>query len=366
MLFSTSESLHKADPHEAEIPLTKKMNRVLVLSIVLILVIYVLYQGWVISPRLFIRYIKGKKTYVTTPLPTKQITGTPLPATHWSVTLPNVTLYVIVNGGIGNTLLSYAAAVEACREKGLRLPILITESAGQFDYHRVPVSQYGLEIGSISEILPSANLISMHSQFSCFTTFEDKTVWKADSLETLELHQSVVQLTQFKGMLAVSPESFDFVRRSINNEIAAYIKTHYGLDEDDTSTMGIHLRMGQPTDEYAPPRPDVDDITAHYQKYTPSRVMIFTDNRSRAETFMTGCEIPNVEWVGETAPVEFVMMGMCSTAVISHSTLSCVASRVFNRKDITMAVSNVSPDFSNIFDPSWNIVFKDVNYRTKV
>jgi hypothetical protein len=43
-----------------------------------------------------------------------------------------------------------------------------------------------------------------------------------------------------------------------------------------------------------------------------------------------------------------------------------VASRVFNRKNVTLAISKTNPDFSNVFDPEWKLIAKDMSYKNKI
>jgi hypothetical protein len=338
------------------------MSKVIVSLAILLVLGFVLYQGWIISPRFLVAYLKRKKVYPLDPLGAKSIEGAGFPSADWKVKYPNATLYVIVNGGIGNVLLSYALAIEACRVKGLRLPVLLGESWGQFDYHRIPSAKYGLEIGSVTELMPTANFVTMHSQYSCFTTLEDKTLWKADSIDNLHLRKSMIQTTVFRDIMPVSDEAYDFVRRSINPEIVEYVKRHYNMES--SSVMGIHLRMGQPTDDFIPPCPSYQDIINHFQAHpSTNRIMVFTDNQELAKEVLEKCNLPGVEWVGESAPVEFIMLGMCSSAIISHSTFSYVACRLFNLKSVSMAVSSVSSEWANAVDQAWNIILKDLAPR---
>jgi hypothetical protein len=337
-------------------------TRFALFTLIALVVLFVFLEGYVINPReLFVKWGR-KKAYPSRAVVDKQIVPMAAPVCDWVVTHPNIHIYTLVFGGLGNTLMAYAAGCEASRRLGTRPPTLVVEPSGEFDFHNIPASKHGFHPSSVSEILPWANITVLNSMVNIATSLSDKHLWLAKDYE-IPNKRSIVQVTNYEFVAEVSDESFSFIRESITREIYEYIQTHYG---DLTRCMAVHLRMGQPTDWFAPPHPDAEDIISHYRRYNPERVLIFTDNRKLAEEVVNACELPNILWVGESAPIELVMIGMCSSAVISHSTFSVVGCRLFNRKEVRISMCEKQKHFQNIIDQSWDVIYKDVSYTTKV
>jgi hypothetical protein len=338
-------------------------TQVILIVILFLLLIYIIAGGYVFSPRtVFMRMIR-KKIYKSKAETEKQIPGNRAPEIDWELTSPNMTMHTLISGGLGNTLMAYSVGVEACRRLGMRPPTLVSEPEGEFDFHNISPAKFGFLPTGINEILPWANTLIINSGFNMATTLYNKSIWMGNDYEKITKRRNIIQLTNYEIIEKVSDESCDFVRRSINREIYDYIYEHYG---DLTGCMAVHLRMGQPTDYFAPPHPEAEDILQHYEKYQPEKVLIFTDNKKLAEEVIDKCNLPNVVWVGESGPIELFMVGMCGTAVISHSTFSVMGCRLFNRKNVSISISDSSRHFENMFDESWTLLTKNIKYCSKV
>jgi hypothetical protein len=337
-------------------------TRTIFFVLIALVIIFVIAEGYVINPRTLLVKLSRKKTYPSRAVVDKTIPPLSPPHCNWSLSLPNVHIYTMVFGGLGNTLMAYAVGCEAARRLGTRPPTLVIEPEGEFDFHRMPASKHGFQPTSVSEILPWANVMVLNSAVNVATTLSNKCLWMGSNYD-IPLRRSIIQVTNYEIVATVSGETFEFVRNSITREIYDYVITHYGNPQN---CMAVHLRMGQPTDWFAPPHPDHEDILAHYNKYKPERVLIFTDNRPRAEEIISLCDFPDIQWVGESGPIELMMIGMCSSAVISHSTFSVMGCRLFDRKSVSISMCRTNMHFQNMIDPAWEILYKDIKYTSKI
>jgi hypothetical protein len=338
-------------------------TQIILIFLLVFIVTYVIAEGYIFSPRTFFMRMTRKKIYQSRAQVEKQIAPNRAPEIDWEITSPNMTMHTMILGGLGNTLMAYSVGVEACRRLGMRPPNLVAESEGEFDFHNITPSKFGFLPTSINEILPWASTLIINSGFNLATMLKDKSLWMANDYNKISKKRNIVQITNYEIIEKVSDETCDFVRRSINKEIYDYIEKHYG---DLSNSMAVHLRMGQPTDYFAPPHPEAEDILQHYNMYKPERVLIFTDNRSLAEEIIEKCNIPNVLWVGESGPIELFMVGMCGSAVISHSTFSVMGCRLFKRKNVSISLCESHRHFENMLDESWTILSKDVKYFSKL
>lgn len=340
-----------------------KYSNIALVSLAIVLVLFVFAEGYIINPRTLAVRLSRKKTYPSKAEIGKLISPNQAPEIDWEVTRPNVTVNTMVFGGLGNTLMAYAVGCEASRRLGLRPPTLVIEPEGEFDFHRIGASKHGFQPTSVNELLPWVSTSIMNSGLNVVTTLNHKSLWTGIDYENISLKRNIIQVTNYEFVARVSDASFDFVRRSINREIYDYIAQYYG---DLSDCMAVHLRMGQPTDWFAPPHPDPEDILEHYRKYSPKRVMVFTDSKPLAEEMMIRCELPGILWVGESGPIELFMIGACSSAVISHSTFSVMGCRLFGRKNVSISVCRSKVHFKNMLDESWNIIPKVVDYTNGI
>jgi hypothetical protein len=338
-------------------------SRIALVILVVVLVLFVLAEGYLVNPRSLAVKLSRKKVYPSKADVGKMITPNQAPTIDWELKLPNVTLNTMIFGGLGNTLMAYVVGCEASRRFGLRPPTLVIEPEGEFDFHRIGAAKHGFQPTSVNEILPWASTSIMNSGLNVVTTLNNKSLWMGIDYENIKLNRNIIQVTNYELVAKVSDESFDFVRRSVNREIYDYIQLHYG---DLSECMAVHLRMGQPTDWFAPPHPDPEDILDHYKKYPSKRVLIFTDNKPLAEELVSKCNLPNIQWVGESGPIELFMIGACGSAVISHSTFSVMGCRLFNRKNVSISICSSEVHFKNMLDDSWNIISKDIKYTGSI
>lgn len=336
-------------------------SAVFLIVIITIIFVFVLIEGYVVNPRSLLVKMTRKKAFPSKADITKLIRPSKSPHVDWTVIRPNTTVNTLVLGGLGNTLMAYSVGCEASRRHGLRPPTLIIEPEGEFDFHRITEAKFGFKPTSINEILPWANTCIMNSGFNVLTSMNNMAIWMGINHESFPVKRNVIQITHYETPAEVSDETFDFVRRSINGEIYSYIETNYG---DLSDCMAVHLRMGQPTDWFTPPSPSSEDIMNHYNKYKPSRVLIFTDNKPLAEKVLESCPLPNILWVGESGPIELFMVGMCSSAVISHSTFSVMGCRLFGRKQVSISLCADEIHFESFVDKSWERILKNIDYRS--
>jgi len=333
---------------------------VVLTTLVVLALLFVVAEGYLINPRTMAVKLSRKKAHPSHADIQKVIPVSSPPLINWSVTRPNITINTMVLGGLGNTLMAYSIGCEASRRFGLRPPTLVIEPEGEFDFHNIGAAKFGFKPTSVSEILPWASVAIMNSSLNVITTLNGKSLWMGNDYDKLVLKRNVIQVTNYEVAAPVSDETFVFIRDSINREIYDYIQTHYG---DLSDCMAIHLRMGQPTDWFAPPRPYPEDIMTHFQKHNPRRVLVFTDNKPLAEEVIAECQLPNILWVGESGPIELFMIGMCSSAVISHSTFSVMGCRIFGNKNVSITVAASEVHFEKIFHDSWSVTKKEIKYR---
>jgi len=326
------------------------------IAVSVVLLCLLIVEGHIVYPHLWHAYFIREKIYPIKTVVDKDCSLGLFPLMDWNIRKPNVTLNIIVTGGMGSNLMAFAAGVEACRQFGLRLPTIIVEDKGDFDYHNMTPAKHGWAPTSMSDILPWTNVLALNSAVSPLLTFCDKKIWTAKSTNDFIYSRNVFQFTMYKDVMPVSDEAFDFVRRCVTTEAFSYIDKYYGSLE---GVMAVHLRLGQPSDEFRPPCPDVQDIMEHYNKNKPTRVLIFTDNKPRARAFLKTLSVNNVTWISECPLFEMLMIGMCSSAIISHSTFSVVGCRMFKSKQVAISIPRPPITFKNMFDPEWKLIRKN-------
>lgn len=338
------------------------MKTLLIVGITL-LILSVLLTGVVISPRYVWRYMTRKVVYhqVVEVGRNTPVSGR-APEPDWELSRLNSNLLILVTGGIGNTLLTLAAGSDACRRWGMRPPCVVLETGSDFDYHKISPSKYpGMRVDSISELLPWTPLVVSKSFYTPFLFFHDTKTWNSRSIEDFPVSTTVLQVTEFRDMMGVSDEAFDYVRRSLNPNLFSYINSNYKFTP---GCMALHLRMGQPTDDFMPPHPTRENIIDFISRNHPDKIMIFADSRESAEKHVSGIQFPcMVEWVGDTGIVECLMIGMCSCALISHSTFSVVGSRLGKLKNVEVCVGRKSSDYIKVMDEAWKIEYQDRGYQ---
>lgn len=296
----------------------------------------------------------------------------PARVTQWNIRFPHVTHYVFVTGGLGNTLLALAIAAQACIDHGIHPPVLVFEEGGEFDFHRMPDGGKfaGLRMKNITDIIPWVSALSVRSCFAFGANLSGAVVWRARSGEPLPptTSRSVVQLTDYEKTMGVGDEAFRFLRESISGCVYEYIRKHYLDGNTSTKTMAVHLRLGQATDDFIPPSPTRQEIEEHYTRHhgndPGTKILVFTDNLERSREVMEGVNIPGVvEWVGDCAPVECLLIGMCSSAIISHSTFSVVGCRISGLTQVTLVHASPNCHFKEMFCPEWTLIPRARGYK---
>jgi hypothetical protein len=252
----------------------------------------------------------------------------------WGVKHPNVNLIVISYGGFGNSLMSLGCAFEACLCYGLRHPILSFERGGDFDFHKLgkPNKEFLDAPETLNEFYPFINSIVTNSFMGSYLITNSPTIWRATSLNDFPLKQTVIQITDFRYTIKISDKAFDMVMKNINPKIFDYIKEHYQIGPE---TMAVHLRLGQPTDDFVPPSPKPNDIIIFHGEVLPSKVLVFTDNKDKAIDVMKETNI-DYTMVNDVNYIECLLMSMCSSAIISESTFSASACRLGNIKKVRL------------------------------
>jgi hypothetical protein len=330
---------------------------------VTLFILAILLTGYVVSPRYVWRYMTRKRVYhQVAELSRASAVPGPAPEPFWELSRLNSSLVILVTGGIGNTLLTLAAGTDACIRYGMRPPGLVLERGSDFDYHKIPATKYpGVSVETLSEIVPWCPVIVSKSFYTPFLFFHDTKIWNTKSLEDFPLASTVLQITEFKDMMEVSDQAFGYVRGLINPNLVSYIDRNYVFTP---RCMALHLRMGQPTDDFMPPHPSRENILDFIRDHSPDKIMVFADSRNAAEDHIREIQFPcELEWVGDTGIVECLMIGMCASALISHSTFSVVGCRMGGRKDVTICVGKNSCDYVRVMDPSWKIEYQDRGYQ---
>lgn len=338
------------------------MKSLIILGVSLV-VIFIVLTGYIVSPRYIWRYMTRKKVYRQVAEITREVSVPgPSPQPSWELSRLNSSILILVTGGIGNTLLTLAAGTDACIRYGMRPPCLVLETGSDFDYHRIPQTKFpGVSVETISEIVPWCPVIVSKSFYTPFLFFHDTKIWNTKSLDDFPSSSTVLQVTEFKDMMCVSDKAFEYVRSTINPNIISYIDQNYTFTP---RCMALHLRMGQLTDDFMPPHPTKENIMNFVKSHIPDKIMVFADSRKSAEEHISGMEFPcEIEWIGDTGIVECLMIGMCSSALISHSTFSVVGCRMGGLKDVTICVGKKSCDYINVMDSSWEIEYQERGYQ---
>lgn len=304
---------------------------ILAISILIVLIGY----GVVVQPLKAARYLYRNKMYPVEANPEKYYEdGVSQDSSPLSIKYPNVNLIVISYGGFGNSLMSLACAFEACIKYGLRPPIISYEKGGDFDFHKLgkPNKEFLNAPESLNEFYPFIGSVITNSFMGSYLMTNSPTIWRATSLDNFPLKQTVVQITDFRYTIKISDEAFNMVMRNINPKIFDYIRENYQIDE---GTMAVHLRLGQPTDDFVPPSPKPKNIIEFYKEICPTKVLVFTDNKEKAMEVMKQTEL-EYNMVNDVNYIECLLMSMCSSAIISESTFSASACRMGNIKKVRL------------------------------
>lgn len=157
--------------------------------------------------------------------------------------------------------------------------------------------------------------------------------------------RNVIQIVDYSKVMKISARAFDMVRRSINPKIFDYIRQNYQIAP---RTMGVHLRLGQPTDDFVPTSPNWEQIVQFHKEYSPSQVILFTDNPGAADGIMRQTGL-TYRCVNDTNYIECMLLSMCEYAIISESTFAVSACRLGNLKNVRLP--NLNSGFKQ--DDSW-------------
>lgn len=328
------------------VPLRQNMQRVLI-GILVILILIVLISGFNISGVFFqplktLRAIQRKKIHpVVSNNDLCYTEGVNHPIINWRIIRPNVNLMISVTGGFGNTIMAMALAFDACREHGIRSPTLIFERGGDFDFHEIVKPSFSTDGDdfpkSLCELFPWMNYSIVKSIGAPLVSLADSKIWTCRKSETFPVSLNVLQLTNYsKEMIPITDEGYSMVKQMVNPHIINYIKKNYQLEP---GTMAVHLRLGQPTDDFIPLSPSAKNIIDFYNECKPTRILVFTDNKAMGEERMksTGLEYTLVRDVNY---VEYFLMSMCEHAMISDSTFSVSACRMGQMKNVQITTKN--------------------------
>lgn len=307
----------------------------IIIGIISVLLVLFL-SGMLVYPLNTIKRINRKKTYPAIVQESKVYETEPLPQTiyDWKLSRPNITIYCLVAGGFGNSMIALASAFDACIHLGIRPPVLFFESGSDFDFHKLDAPRYEFPDtpSGITEMFPSLNSIVAKSVFSIWGVLDNWKFWEAKSLESFPIGKNVVLLPHYKQIYRLSDAAWAMARKSLNPKIIDYINRNYNIRPN---TMAVHLRLGQPTDDFFPPHPSEQDVVNFHQSNQPGRVIVFTDNREKAVNFMSKTNLP-YELISETNYIEFILLSMCEMAIISESTFSVCACRLGNIKNVSL------------------------------
>ena len=312
-----------------------KKERVAIGVLAATLLIVLIAFGVIVQPLKAARYLYRKQVHVVDGIDDKFYThGLTQIALPWEIRYPNVNLTVISYGGFGNSLMSLACAFEACLYYGLRPPMFSYEKGGDFDFHKLgkPSQPFDDAPMSLNEFYPYLNSVITNSFMGSYLISNSPAIWRARELKEFPLKQSVIQITDFRYALKISDQAFNMVSRSINPKIFDYIRRNYNIGSD---TMAVHLRLGQPTDDFVPPSPSPGDIVKFHQEMLPRKVLVFTDNKEKALTVMQQTSL-EYDMVNDVNYIECLLMSMCSSAIISESTFSASACRMGNIKKVRL------------------------------
>jgi hypothetical protein len=334
-------------------------SKVLLLTLVLVILLWLVFQGVLFQPMKAYRFLTRKKIFSANANPDECKQVEQISSFQWGVRYPNVNIYVLVTGGLGNTLMALTCALEAAKTLGIKAPTLLVERGGDFDFHKISPTKFGgLSIGSIGEMFPCTNVLTSESFVQTISGMGGRKEWFATSMDNFPLANSVIQITKYNDCMAIQDDTFQVVRSSINKEIETYIEKHYGSRESLKTTLAIHLRMGQDTDDFIPPSPSKEDIQNMIDQTSPETIMVFTDNHPRAREVIGDLD---VQWVSDTSYVECLLMGMCGKAIVSHSTFSIMGCRLYQSKNVTITLPKGEGTRTygcRLLDPDWTIIYK--------
>lgn len=312
-----------------------RRERIAIGVLLVIIFIVLITFGVVIQPLKAARYLYRKKVYPVDGVDGKLYEqGIPQIALPWQIRHPNINLIVISYGGFGNSLMSLACAYEACLHYGLRPPVMSYEKGGDFDFHKLgnPSKPFHDAPCSLNEFYPYLNSVITNSFMGSYLITNSPTIWRARELQDFPLKQTVIQITDFRYALKISDQAFSMVMKTINPKIFDYIHENYQIGPE---TMAVHLRLGQPTDDFVPPSPTSGDIVKFYQETSPKKVLVFSDNKEKALAVMQQTSLEYV-MVNDVNYIECLLMSMCSSAIISESTFSASACRMGNIKKVRL------------------------------
>ena len=318
----------------------------ILLVVILVILLLVILSGVNISGILFqplkaLRQFQRKKVYPALADESLEYTseGVKPPTFDWEVRRPNVNLTVSITGGFGNTVMAMALAFDACRKYGLKPPTLMFEYGGDFDFHKIDEPTFESEVSpkTIGEFFPWVNCNIVKSIGAPIVSLANSKIWTCKKSEEFPIHLNVLQLTTYsKEMIPITDEGYSMVKQMVNPHIINYIKKNYQLEP---GTMAVHLRLGQPTDDFIPLSPSAKNIIDFYNECKPTRLLVFADNKALGEERMksTGLEYTLVRDVNY---VEYFLMSMCEHAIISDSTFSVSACRMGQMKNVQITTTN--------------------------
>jgi hypothetical protein len=304
---------------------------VLVISVLLLLT----FAGVVAHPLKMMRKITRKVIYPTSVQPDLRYdVAIPPVGPDWEIKHPNVTLISVTMGGFGNTLITLASAYEACINLGLKPPILSIENGGDFDFHKIGSPRFDFPDGpeSLSEFFPWINIVVTDTFLGLRLVGHQPKIWKARTMEDFPISRTVIQIVDYSSVMRIGDHAFDLLRRNINPKIMEYIRRNYEIAD---GSMAVHLRLGQPTDDFIPTSPSAEQIVEYHNKWVPSKVFVFTDNKVKAKERMAETNLAFVV-VEDVNYIECLLMSMCSSAIVSESTFAVGACRLGGMKKVAV------------------------------
>lgn len=327
------------------------------LAILLILIA----TGIIVSPLGTFRSVLRKKTYAVSADAMKSyVEPEPSMSFDWTVKYPNKNVYVLCYGGLGNTILALSLALDTCIKNGIKQPVLMYESGADFDFHRIDKPKYEFSDypTTLQEIFPWVNSVITRSVLNGWLSFSGVKTWKGTNDDVFPMDAvNVILLPTYSNLSPISDEAFRMTKKLFSSSIINYINRNYKMDK----AMAIHLRLGQPTDEFIPASPSIEDIHEHYDTYKPENVYLFTDNITKATEVMKNAKF-SYQLVRDINYVDLLLISMCETAVISESTFSISACRLGNMKKVSIAMNNKDkvkiPTSTESIPSSWKLIVK--------
>jgi hypothetical protein len=342
---------------------TNKYLLAVIVFLVLTIILILIATGIIINPLGTFRTMIRKKTYSVNVDAMKSYSEMEPPVNFdWKVKYPNKNIYILCYGGLGNTILAISLALDACIKHGIKQPVLLYENGADFDFHKIDNPKYEFEDHptTLQEIFPWINSVITRSVLNGWISISGVKTWKGKRDTEFPLDAvNVILLPTYSNLAPISDEAFIMTKKLFSKSIFNYIHRNYNMEK----AMAIHLRLGQPTDEFVPASPSIEDIHEHYDNYKPENVYLFTDNIEKASEVMKNAKF-SYKLVRDINYVDLLLISLCDSAVISESTFSISACRLGNMKQVSIAMNDKDkvkiPTLTSSLPNEWKVIIKSL------